>query len=334
VFEISGAFVVAPTIVGTVGGQTATNEAPVTPFAHVAIGDANVGATDTLTITLGGAGGALADGAGFSGLTNEGNGVYSLSGTASAITNELAALVFTPKGAPNATSTTTFTLSDLSSAGGAPVVDGTTSVINSDPAVAPTIAGTVSGQTTTLEAPLTPFAHVTIGDANAGATDTLTITLGGVGGTLADGAGFSGLTSAGAGVYTLSGPASAITSELDALVFTPTAGSPNTTSTTTFTLSDGSSAGGAPAVDSTTSVINSDPAVAPTIAGTVSGQTTTLEAPIKPFGQVTVGDANAQATDTLSVNVVVEVVLGAPAFGVKTSAPSSLVIVDAVPDSL
>ena len=129
-------------------------------------------------------------------------------------------------------------------------------------AVAPTIAGTVSGQTTTSEAPVRPFAHATIGDANVGATDTLTITLGGAGGTLIDGTGFSSLTTVSAGVYRLSGTAGAITSELDALIFTPTAGAPNTTSTTTFTLSDLSSANGAPAVDSTTNVIDSDPAVA------------------------------------------------------------------------
>ena len=61
-------------------------------------------------------------------------------------------------------------------------------------AAAPTIAGTVSGQMTTSEAPVRPFAHATIGDANVGATDTLTITLGGAGGTLSDGTGFSGLT--------------------------------------------------------------------------------------------------------------------------------------------
>ena len=121
----------------------------------------------------------------------------------------------------------------------------------------------MSGQTTTSEAPVRPFAHATIGDANAGATDTLTITLGGAGGTLIDGTGFSGLTTVGAGVYRLSGTAGAITSELDALIFTPTAGAPNTTSTTTFTLSDLSSANGAPTVDSTTTVIDSDPAAAP-----------------------------------------------------------------------
>ena len=129
---------------------------------------------------------------------------------------------------------------------------------------------------------MTPFKGVTIGDANAGATDTLTITIGGAGGKLADGAGFSGLHNAGAGVYWLSGTAAAITGELDALVFTPKAGSPNTSSTTTFTLSDLSSAGGPPAVDSTTSVIDSDTPVAPTIAGTVSGQTTTMGVPVTP----------------------------------------------------
>ena len=140
-------------------------------------------------------------------------------------------------------------------------------MIDNDPAVAPTISGTVSGQSTTSETPVKPFAHVTIGDANANATDMLTITLGGAGGTLADGVGFSSLTTVGAGVYRLSGTAAAITSELDALVFTPKAGAPNTSSTTTFTLSDQSSAGGAPVVDTMTTVIDNDPAVAPTIAG-------------------------------------------------------------------
>ena len=109
----------------------------------------------------------------------------------------------------------------------------------------PTVSGTIGGQTTTSEAPVRPFAHATIGDANANATETLTITLGGAGGTLADGTGFSSLTTVGSGVYRLSGTAAAITSELDALIFTPKAGAPNTSSTTTFTLSDQSSAGGA-----------------------------------------------------------------------------------------
>ncbi len=123
-----------------------------------------------------------------------------------------------------------------------------------------------------------------------------------MGGTLADGTGFSSLTTVRAGVYSLSGTATAITSELEALLFTPNAGAPDTASTTTFTLSDQSSAGGAPVVDGATSVIDSDPAVAPTIAGTAPGQTTS-EAPVRPFAGATIGDANAGATDTLTITL-------------------------------
>ena len=246
-----------PTIAGTVSGQTTTSEAPVRPFAPATIGDPNVGATDTLTITLGGAGGTLSG----TGLSAGVGGIYSLSGTASAITSELEALVFTPNaGAPKTSSTTTFRLSDQSSAGGAPAVDTATTVIDQDPSLdpPPTIAGTASGQTTTSEAPVRPFAPATIGDPNVGATDTLTITLGGAGGTLSG----TGLSAGVGGIYSLSGTASAITSELEALVFTPNAGAPNTSSTTTFRLSDQSSAGGAPAVDTATTVIDRDPSSA------------------------------------------------------------------------
>ena len=133
-----------------------------------------------------------------------------------------------------------------------PTTNDTTSVIVSTPAVAPTITGTAANQPLTAGSTDTPFSTVTIGDANANAEDTLTITLTGAG-TLADGTGFSGLTSSGE-VYTLSGTASAITSELDALVFTPEAGTPNTVAPTTFALSDTSSAYAAPTTDDTTSV--------------------------------------------------------------------------------
>jgi autotransporter passenger strand-loop-strand repeat protein/uncharacterized repeat protein (TIGR03803 family) len=115
-----------------------------------------------------------------------------------------------------------------------------------------TITGTVAGQTTMNEAPVKPFSGVTIGDKNSNATDTLTITIGGSGGSLADGAGFNGLMKTGTtGVYTLYGSASAITSELDALVFTPNAGAPGSNNTSTFKLSDLSSASGSVTYSST-----------------------------------------------------------------------------------
>jgi uncharacterized repeat protein (TIGR03803 family) len=100
---------------------------------------------------------------------------------------------------------------------------------------APTITGTLSGQPTTSETPIDPFSGVTIGDANAGATDTLSITLSGPG--LLIGTGLS----VSSGIYTLTGTAAAITSELRALSFTSVDGVPNTSVTTTFTLSDTSS---------------------------------------------------------------------------------------------
>src|SRR5204862_6357978 len=79
---------VAPTISGTRAGQTTSSQNPIDPFTGVTIGDLNVGAIDTLTITLSGAGGTLS-GAGLSGSGS----TYTLSGTAPAITAALDALV-------------------------------------------------------------------------------------------------------------------------------------------------------------------------------------------------------------------------------------------------
>src|SRR5262249_45748677 len=146
----------------------------------------------------------------------------------------------------------------------------TTTVINTDPAVAPSISGAVAGHGRASQRQGHPFAGVTISDPNSGASDTLTITLSnnGTTGTLRGGSGLSGGTN---GVYTLAAASAAtITQELDALVFTPTAGAPGTSTTTTFTLSDLSSADATPTVNSTTTVINTDPAVAPSISGAVA----------------------------------------------------------------
>jgi hypothetical protein len=272
---------VAPSITNTSTPQSSTNESATTPFAGATVTDTNAAsgtdagstATDTLTITLQGGTGTLSDGAAFTGtrrLSGSGS-TYTLTGTGAAITAELDRLVFTPTaGAPDTSSTTTFTLSDVSSVGKASNSDSTSQVTDTDPAVAPTITGTVANQATTSEAAVKPFSGVTIGDANGNnPTETVTITLGGTGGTLTG----AGLTQNPGGSYTLAtGTAANVTAELDALVFTPAAGAPNTSSTTTFTLSDASSAK-TTASDGTTSVIDSDPA-APTGGGTTGGGTT------------------------------------------------------------
>src|SRR5271165_3906503 len=116
-------------------------------------------------------------------------------------------------------------------------------------ALPPVISNTVAGQSTASGQTDTPFGFVTITDPNIDTTDSLTIQLTGAGGTLADGAGFTGLTTSATGLYMLSRTAAAMTSELDALVFTPAAGS----GTTTFTLTDTTSVGTS-ASDATTTV--------------------------------------------------------------------------------
>ncbi len=119
----------------------------------------------------------------------------------------------------------------------------------------PTISGTAPSQTL-AEAPLQPFSGVTITDRNAGATDTLTITLTSDGDKLGKLSG-SGLTGSGT-TYQLTGSAATISAELDALSYTPVNGVPATSVTTTFTLSDQSSAFPTPTTDNTTSVIDTD----------------------------------------------------------------------------
>jgi len=126
------------------------------------------------------------------------------------------------------------------------------------PALLPTISGTVAGQSTPSGQPDTPFSSVTINDPNIGTADSLSIQLTGGGGALADGAGFSGLTESPAGVYLLSGTADAITSELDALVFTPNTFSATSTFTLTDTTSLGTSANDA---NTTVAVTNGQPVV-------------------------------------------------------------------------
>ncbi len=124
-------------------------------------------------------------------------------------------------------------------------------------ALPPTISGTVAGQSTPSGQPDTPFSSVRISDPNH-TSDSLSIQLTGGGGTLSDGAGFDGLTTSAPGVYILSGLAVAITSELEALVFTPNAFS----ATTTFTLTDTTRLGTSKSnANTTVTVTNGEPVV-------------------------------------------------------------------------
>jgi hypothetical protein len=132
---------------------------------------------------------------------------------------------------------------------------GSTITIAAASTVVPTISGTSAGQATSDAAAIKPFSKVVIADLNAGATDTVTVTLSAAAnGTLTNLGG--GSYNATTGVYTDTGSAAALTTALDELVFTPTLHqvAPGGSVTTHFTINDSDTAGTS-ASDSTTSVI-------------------------------------------------------------------------------
>ena len=255
-----------PTITGAQAGQAVVGSTSIAPFTGVTVTDTNRGASDTLTITLsGGSGGVLLPA---TGLIKQGDGTYSITGTAAEITTLLQTVVYQPDiAAPNTQTTELFSLSDQSvgvETGSFTTVNSVTTVVDTTPSVAPAISNTQAGQVTLAGAPIQPFAKVNVVDPDFGGSDTLTITLSGAAGQLSG----TGLVAKGGGVFTLSGPASTVTSQLQALTFTP-AGTLLTNSTA-FALSDVSTANSTVASDTVTTVTDINPSVTTSTVSTVA----------------------------------------------------------------
>jgi hypothetical protein len=294
----------APSIVVTGNTHFATsNEATLNPFAGTAVIDPNLAGSvlDALTITLSGTGGTLTG----AGLTGSG-ALYTLAGGAATIDSELAALVFKPAaGQPNSSNTTTFTLSDRSSASGTAATNSQITVTDTDPARASTFTGVPATVATTDEAPMDPFAGVSVSDPNAGTQlDAVIVSLtgGDADGTLSLAGG--GLVKDQAGLYTLSATSPAtLNQELKNLLFTPTAHqvAPGSSVATPFTLVLVNEAG----FDTSASGTLTAKAVndAPTIAGALSGQTTLDNAPLKPFATASITDPDLAVTDSLTITL-------------------------------
>ncbi len=159
--------------------------------------------------------------------------------------------------APGLTVTTTFTIVDTDTAGGA-ASDSTTSVIATDVAAPPTITGSVVGQTVTDRATTRPFSGVAIADVNLGQIEAVTVVLyDPANGTLENLGG--GSYDATTGVWSDAGTAAAVTAALDGLVFDPAFGQVpvGQTIATAFSINVTDTAG-AFANDGTTSVITTE----------------------------------------------------------------------------
>jgi hypothetical protein len=156
----------------------------------------------------------------------------------------------------------------------------------------PVISGTQAGQQVNDHATITPFAHVQITDANAGPqTETVTINFTGANGTLTDPNAASDHSVIGSGSYTVTGTATQVSGDLDALVFHPTAGQ---TLTTVFTVNVKDTAGQT-ATDGNTSVIT----IPLSITGTAANQQPSAPF-INPFANATITDASNQ-TETVTI---------------------------------
>jgi hypothetical protein len=124
------------TVKGTVANQSTSDTSSVSPFSGVVITDVNPGQTDTVSVTLSAAAnGTLSNLNG--GSYNATTGVYTVTGTAAAVTAALDGLVFTPTAHQLAQSvTTTFTIMATDTVGAIATDSTTTVVATSAPALA------------------------------------------------------------------------------------------------------------------------------------------------------------------------------------------------------
>ncbi len=300
---VATAVAVPPTILNTTAGLVILDRGTIAPFPLVQIGDVNIGQTETVTVTLSAAANGTLTNLG-SGTYDRATGVYTVVGDATAVSAALNGLIFVPtqgQVAPGGTVATRFTISDVDTAQQT-TIDNTTTVIATAGTVAPRISGATSGQATTDQAAITPFAHVAVTDANFGQTETVTVSFfSGANGTLTS---LPGVGSFSGGVYTVVGSASVVTAALNGLLFTPTLHqvAPGGSITTNFNIHDTDSAAQS-ANDTTTSVTATAVAVPPTIDGCRVSQAVTDQTAIRPFATVVIADANLGQTETVTVGL-------------------------------
>ncbi len=203
----------APTVVGN--DHTALH-----PLAALKVADLDIAQAETATVTLSALGNGLLSNFG-TGSFNAASGVYSVIGSAAAVTTALDGLVFTPKDhevAPGQTVQTGFAVSVTDATLAAKAATTLTVTALNDP---PVITGTTSGIVDAYwTEPFKPFPTVTITDPDFAATETVTIGIS-LPGTLTLTTPGSTLTSTAAGYVLSAGSPAAVTAALRGLEFTP-----------------------------------------------------------------------------------------------------------------
>jgi hypothetical protein len=287
-----------PPFVSGTGIVTGNDHTALSPLAGVTVSNVNAAQTETVTLTLS----STANGT----LTNLGGGsydattgVYTVTGTATAVTTALDGLVFTPtihQVAPGQVVSTQFGLSVTDGLMTSPATATTVNItaLNDPPVISGLPTAPVEGY---WNVPLNPFPAVMITDPDVGATETVTLTASG--GTLSLSMPGVTLTLGGSGTYTLSaGSPTTVTAALDALQFTPV---PNlsvpgyTISYVGLSVSDGI----APPVTSQVQVL----AGLPIFTGIVPDQTTAGTNPVNPFSTVAVTDSAGLTIQGLTITV-------------------------------
>ncbi len=306
----------APTLSGVPAGVAGTDNAAVSPLGGTTVADPDLGASETVTLTLTSAG-VTGDATGTlsgPGLreTAPGSGVYTLSGSPQAVTTALHGVVFSPAAhqvAPGGSVATTLSVA-VSNDGGLPVT-GSSVLTIAAVAAAPMLTGGQPGAdgryavSTDDATPVNPFGTQTVQDPTVGASDSATLTLLGANGAATDANGTlsgGGAVETAPGTYVLSGTPAQLSRALDQVVFTPTPhqATPGASVTTTLAvaLSDGSARSQAPATVITATARNDAATVGGTgpVADSSGGAT-------KPFAAVTVADPDLGASESVTVTL-------------------------------